>query len=139
MAESKYGKYIIKEPRGQIQDDNGKTIFDGIMVRRDQTGVDCNVLYSAVTEPHVLVDKPHMHDFPHFLGFIGSNPLDIYDFDTEIELYLGGERHIIDATSMVFVPAGLPHCPLNFKRIGKPIRMLEIMLTSHYERKEPDK
>ena len=138
MAKSEYGKYIFREPRGQIEQD-GKIVFDGLRVSSDQVGVACNVLYSAITREHIMVDKPHMHDFPHFLGFLGSNPLDLYDFDAEVEFYLGGEKHIIDATSIVFVPAGVSHCPLNFKRLGKPIMFMEVMLTSEYKRKEPDK
>jgi hypothetical protein len=139
MAESKYGKYVIREPRGQIHDDDGKTIFDGILASPEKLGLDCQILYSTVMEPRLSVDKPHKHDFPHVMGFFGSNPLDLYDFDAEIEFYLGGEKQIINTASIVSVPAGLPHCPLNFKRIGKPVMWMEVMLTSHYERKEPDK
>ncbi|MFH1647091.1 MAG: hypothetical protein ABID71_05365 [Chloroflexota bacterium] len=138
MARSKYGKYIIREPRGTVEE-NGKVKWRGVRVDHDQLGADCHLLYAAVTEPYVMVDKPHVHDFTHFLCFFGSNPLDYYDFDAEVEFYLGGERHIIDATSVVSVPAGLTHCPLIFKRIGKPIMVMEIMLTGHYVRKEPGK
>ena len=67
--------------------------------------------------------------------FFGSNPLDLYDFDAEIEFYLGGEKQIINVPSIVTVPAGLIHCPLIFKRIGKPVMWVEVMLTSHYDRK----
>ena len=138
MAESEYAKYVIREPRGSFGE-GGKTIFDGLMAGPDKLGIDCNILYSAVTKPHLLVDKPHVHDFPHVMGFFASNPLDYLDFDAEVEFYLGGEKQVIDTTSLVTVPAGLPHCPLNFKRIGKPIIFLEVMFTSKYERKEPGK
>ena len=137
MAESKYGKHIIREPREQIYE-GSKLKFDGIYVDSEKLGTDCNILYSVVAEPRVDEDKPHMHDFPIILCFLGSNPRDLYDFDAEVEFYLGGEKHIIDTTSIISIPAGLPHCPLIFKRIGKPIVWLEVMLTSKYERKEPE-
>ena len=39
MAESKYGRHIIREPRGQIEED-GKTIFDGILINHEISGID---------------------------------------------------------------------------------------------------
>jgi hypothetical protein len=131
-------KYVIQDLKGQIIRD-GKLIFDGFKVDHDKLGEPCSILYSAVTEPHLLVDKPHMHDFPHFLCLFGSNPMDLMDFDAEVEMYLDGEKNIITVPSITHVPTGLPHCPLNFKRIGSPIMFLEIMLTESYERKTPDK
>ena len=120
MVESQYGKHIIREPRGQIEQD-GKIIFDGILVHHDKLGVDSQLLYSAIKKPHVMVDKPHMHDFPHILSFLGSNPLDYYDFDAEIEFYLGGERHIVTKTSLIYIPAGLEHGPFNQLKMERPI------------------
>jgi len=131
-------KYIIQDLKGQIIE-GGKVIFDGFRADHNILGEPCSILYSAVTEPHVLVDKPHMHDFPHFLCLFGSNPKDLFDFDAEVEIYLDGEKNIITAPSIIHMPTGLPHCPLNFKRIGKPIMFLEIMLTASYERKFPNK
>jgi hypothetical protein len=130
-------KYVIQDLKGQIVQD-GKVIFDGFRVDHDKLGEPCSILYSAVKEPHLLVDKPHMHDFPHFLCLFGSNPKDLFDFDAEVEMYIDGEKNIITVPSIIHVPAGLPHCPLNFKRIGSPIMFLEIMLTAHYERKTPN-
>lgn len=127
-------KYIIQDLKGQIVED-GKVIFDGFRVDHIKLGEPCRILYSAVTEPHVLVDKPHVHDFAHFLCLFGSNPKDLSDFDAEVEMHLDGEKNIIEVPSIIHVPKGLPHCPLNFKRIGSPIMFLEIMLTEEYVRK----
>jgi len=137
VTESKYAHLVMKEPRGQIERD-GKVIFDGIFGKPEELGASCQMLYSIVTEPHVNEATPHYHEFPIILSFIGSNPDDIYDFDAEIEFYLGGEKQVITATSVVTVPPRLPHCPLIFKRIGKPVVFLEVQLTDKYERFEVD-
>jgi hypothetical protein len=137
MAESKYGKHIIREPRDQIYED-GALRFDGILVESEKLGTNCNIFFSAVKEPRVDEANPHVHDFPEVFGFFGSNPQNLYDFDAEIEFYLGGEKHIIDTMAIVSIPAGLSHCPLIFKRIGKPVLWLELMLTSKYGREESD-
>lgn len=134
MAESKYARYLLKRPKGELHDG---TPFPGFLATPEQLGVDCQVLYSTITEPSTSDDKPtpHKHDFPHVMGFFGSNPLDINEFDAEIEFYLDGEKQLIDAPALITVPTGLVHCPLVFRRIGKPVVWVEIMLTSHYERK----
>ena len=135
MAESKYAKYVLKEPKGKIERD-GEVIFEGIIAKPEQLGTKCQQLYSIVTRAHVNEATPHIHDFPIILSFIGTNPENIYDFDAEIEFYLGGEKQVITSTSVVPVPAGLSHCPLIFKRVGKPIAFLEIQLTDKYARRE---
>ncbi len=128
MAHSKYGKYIIKEP-----------VAPGFQVERLQTlNIDspCTMFCQATKEPAIMIKDTHKHDFHQLLYFMGGNPLDIRDFGAEIELSLGeeGEKPIIDTTTIVNIPAGLPHCPLNFKKIDKPIVFLEIMLASKYEK-----
>ena len=130
-----YSKYVLKEPRGQIERD-GKIIFDGILCYPKDLGTACQFHYSVVHEAHVNEATPHIHDFPIVMSFIGSNPSNIYDFDAEIEFTIGGQKQVITATSVITVPPGTPHCPLVFKRIGKPVVFVEIMLTNEYKRRE---
>lgn len=135
MAELKYAKHVLKEPKGRIESE-GKVIFEGIFAKPEQLGAKCQLLYSIVTKAHVNEATSHIHDFPIIMSFIGANSKDIYDFDAEIEFFLGGEKQVITTTSIVSVPAGLSHCPLIFKRVGKPLVFLEIMLTDKYSRRE---
>ena len=65
--------------------------------------------------------KAHTHDYDEIFGFIGTNHDDPYDLGAEVELWLGDERHIITKTSLVFVPAGLKHSPLVFRRVDRPV------------------
>ncbi|MFC1839416.1 hypothetical protein ACFL1N_07545 [Thermodesulfobacteriota bacterium] len=133
MAESEYSKYILKTPKGELHTGD---VFEGFLASPDKLGVDCQILYSVITEADLEGDEiePHVHDFSHVMCFFGSNPFDKYDFDAEIEFYMEGEKQIIDTPAMVTVPAGITHCPLIFKRIGKPVTWVEVMLTSHYGR-----
>jgi len=138
MAELKYARHVLKEPKGRIESE-GKLVFEGIFVKPEQLGTKCQLLYSIVNRAHVNEATPHIHDFPIVMSFIGANPKDIYDFDAEIEFYIGGEKQVITATSVVSVPAGLAHCPLIFKRVDKPLVFLEVMLTDNYSRREAGK
>lgn len=136
MTESNYAKCVLTEPRGQIERD-GKVIFDGILCYPKDLGTACQFHYSIVNEAHINEATPHIHDFPIVMSFIGSNPADIYDFDAEIEFTIGGEKQVITKASVISVPPGTAHCPLVFKRIGKPVVFVEIMLTTKYERRLP--
>jgi hypothetical protein len=39
--------------------------------------------FSFFSEPFVMIDKTHVHDYDDYLCFFGSNPNDIADFDAE--------------------------------------------------------
>lgn len=135
MTESQFAKQVLKEPNGKIERD-GNIIFDGIIVKPEEMGEKCQLLYSIVTKAHVNEEVPHYHEFPIILTFAGITPGNIYDFDAEIEFYLGGEKQVITTASVVPVPAKMVHCPLIFKRVGKPLAFFEVHLTDKYVRYE---
>jgi mannose-6-phosphate isomerase-like protein (cupin superfamily) len=65
--------------------------------------------------------KPHTHPFSEMIAFFGTNPDDIHDLCGEVELWIDGEQNIINKSFVAFVPAGVVHCPLNIRRIDRPI------------------
>ena len=65
--------------------------------------------------------EPHAHDYDEVIAFIGTDLNDPYDLGAEVELWLGDEKHIITKSSLVFIPAGLKHCPLTFLRVDRPV------------------
>jgi hypothetical protein len=77
----------------------------------------------CVTQPMLMDPIPHYHDYDEYLAWMGGNAEDVFDFDAEIEISLGeeGEKHIIDKATVIYLPAGLVHCPIEYKRIGKPV------------------
>jgi len=82
----------------------------------------------------VMDPVPHTHDCDEFLAFMGSNAENVFDFDAEIEVWVGeeGEKHIIDKATVFYIPKGLVHCPIIYKRIGKPVLFHVIALTPAY-------
>jgi len=68
-----------------------------------------------------LEDRPHLHDTDEIIGFFGSDPDDPWDLGGEVEIYLEDDKHVIDRTAMIFVPAGMVHCPLVLNRVDRPI------------------
>ena len=65
--------------------------------------------------------EAHSHDFDELIGFFGTDPADSYNLGGEVELWLDDEKHEIDRSCIVYVPAGLKHCPLRFHRVDRPI------------------
>jgi hypothetical protein len=130
MAETKYGKYIIREPI-----EEGRFAPSVSFVGEEDAGIRFKVHY--ITKPFLMVDAAHSHDDIQLLCFYGGNPENVRDFGAEIELSLGeeGEKHIINTSAIAYIPSGLIHCPLNFKRVDKPITMMGIYLGSKYARK----
>ena len=101
-------------------------------------GMVCQLAMAPISQPVLMEAGPMKHDFDQILCFVGGDTRNIFEFDAEVELCLGDEleKHIINSPSVVYVPKGLTHCPINFKKIGKPIIFLDITLSSEYTRKE---
>jgi hypothetical protein len=68
-----------------------------------------------------LEDRPHVHDTDEIIGFFGSDAADSHDLGGEVEIWLEDEKHVIDRSAMIFVPAGMVHCPLVINRVDRPI------------------
>jgi mannose-6-phosphate isomerase-like protein (cupin superfamily) len=67
-------------------------------------------------------EQEHVHDFDEFIGFIGTKgPENPRDLGGEMEVWLGGEKYLITKSCLIYVPAGLRHCPIKYKRIDTPI------------------
>ena len=59
------------------------------------------------------------------------------EFGAEVEFTIGegadAEVHVITATTWVCIPPNLLHCPLNFKRVDKPIMFGHIMVAPTFD------
>jgi hypothetical protein len=127
---SKYGKYIISDIIRRIPEYGGTSLLS----HEGELKADVSLGYHPVTKP-ILFGDTHSHSNAELLCFIGGNPLDITDLGAEIDMSLGAEheKHLITKTSCVSIPPNLPHCPLNIRKVTKPIIFLEISLTRSYK------
>ena len=75
----------------------------------------------------------HMHDADEIIGFFGSNHEDPYNLHGEIEFWLEDEQYFITRSSLIFVPAGMKHCPLLLKRVDKPIFHFSTVTKGQYK------
>ncbi|MBN2339178.1 MAG: hypothetical protein JXP48_11630 [Acidobacteria bacterium] len=143
MTESKYGQYIVTEdlmppePEAWVKsmEDQAKegkildrTMLLGIMdsiVPGCSLFAGCEILWGLPGGKPVAIEIPHSHDFDEVIGFAGTNRNYPRDLCGEIEFHIGGETHTLTKTCLLFVPKGVEHCPVVFKRIDTPIFMFE--------------
>jgi len=139
MPESKYGKYIVstlkppatEAPWSPPLSEAGKGRGGRVLY------LDNDVVPGAIyTECVWIMPRPagtgpaegrrvgtesHAHDYDEVIAFFGTDLDDPYDLGAEVELWLEDEKHIITKSSLVFIPAGLKHCPLTFLRVDRPV------------------
>jgi len=86
-------------------------------------GSEFNMGFQIFVKPFFLDRIPHRHPVEEYLIFLGGTFPNVFDFDADITLAIGEEFEEYEITSptIVRIPAGVQHCPLNFKRIGKPV------------------
>ncbi len=95
----------------------------------------CEILWGLPGGKPVAIEIPHSHDFDEVIGFAGTNRNYPRDLGGEIEFLMGGEKHTITKTCLIFVPNGVNHCPVLLKRIDTPIFMFEAANNSDYIKK----
>jgi hypothetical protein len=96
----------------------------------------------AITEPFVMVDEVHKHDFEQFIIFAGGDLTNMVDLGGLVEFGLSHdgkdvEIQTITKATMIHIPAGLYHGPLNFKKINdpkKPILFHDLFFSPEYKR-----
>lgn len=137
MAESKYKEYFIsasrKPPTKEMAERmkglkrEGTGIFVNIKSIFNNASVSAGAAYYS--KPFTMVPEKHSHKYDDYLFFFGTNTSDWNDFDAEWELYMGeeGEKHIINQPTIVYIPAGVVHCPLSLVKVNKPVLMMHLM------------
>ena len=83
--------------------------------------------FAHITEPDILGSPTHIHPFDQWIYLIGAEVFS--DFDADIEFTFGEEVLKINYPCYIFVPKGTKHCPLDIKRVGKPLIFIDASIT----------
>jgi hypothetical protein len=131
---TKYGRYIFTEPRqhgtppppdARQPKPDAKTThvvsLDG-QASRGAFYIDFVWIWSGSM---TMSPEPHHHDFDEMIGIIGldpdnpkGNPRGI---DGDVSIEMDGDKYTISKSALIYIPAGLKHCPLAFNNIRKPV------------------
>jgi len=63
----------------------------------------------------------HTHAFDEVLAYFGTDPKDPHDLGGEIEFWLEDQQFNLTKSFLVYIPAGMKHCPLKHITINRPI------------------
>jgi hypothetical protein len=128
MPKTKYGKYIITDLKPKVEapwtpvfkpEELIPLLFLNSSVIKGAFYVETNWTLPPFSK--VVHGEAHQHDYDEVLAFFGSNPDDPNNLNAEAEIPLGDELHTVTKSCLIFIPKGLKHGPINFKRIDRPI------------------
>lgn len=147
MAEYKHAKYIVTEPKTDMNLPQYRVGALEAQKRTDRPStrvmwLDDQVIRGAFyTEcvwllPGRVTGKPvveaHVHSFDEIVAFFGTNYEDLHDLGGEIELWLEDEKILMTRNFLAFIPAGMKHCPLVFRKVDRPIFHLTVGTGKEY-------
>lgn len=134
MAQSKYARNLVRKPVYEVT--AGKvtgrqyptmTIMSSDLVPGSNTYLEVGWIYQMPEpNPHIF---EHSHaKYDEIVLHIGGDPHNPEDLGGEIEFVVGGESLVFDKTSAIFVPAGVKHGPVIWKKVRGPHIQMAIVL-----------
>jgi len=107
------------------------------MEGKDLEGFNANFSFGFIKEPSVLhpVAGALIHPYDECLVFEGTDNTNILYLGAEVSVELGEEReeHVFYEPSVVLIPKGMPHGPVNVRRVDRPIVHYHIGLAADYK------
>jgi hypothetical protein len=140
MAALKTAKYLREAPTRPTNHPEVTSPIPTLTSDENFGDLGFHIYWEAVTAPFTMNPAPpHKHEFPQYLNFIGGDITNMLDLGGEIELTLSEdgknlEKHTITKATSVYIPAGLYHCPLVFKKVTKPILFMDVICAGLYKK-----
>ena len=132
---SHYVSHFARPDRFQTLPD--KTVFKAGILYLDDTVLPHAPYFSMswYCAPCDSKADTHTHDFDEYLGFAGSDPEHPEALNGLIRIMIDDEWVTLEKSTIVFIPAGIKHCPYRIERVDKPILHWTGGNTSVYEQK----
>jgi hypothetical protein len=148
MADRKYERHIITECKpglelpafrgrpGVPNERSNLMMWLGDGVIKGSPYVEAVWLWPRAADPKGGFPQ-HAHEHNEIIGFFGNDTKNVNDLGGEIEFWLEDERYSLTKSCLIFVPAGMKHCPIVFKRIDRPIFHFLMEMGGTYSEKKP--
>jgi hypothetical protein len=130
-----YQKNLVVKPRYEISNWKGvrgrqeptMTLMSNELVPESNIYLEVGWIYE------MPAPNPHIHEHKHenyneIVLHIGGDPRNPEDLGAEIEFSVDGEPLTFDKTSALFIPAGVNHGPVIWKKVTKPHLQMAIVL-----------
>ena len=133
MAKADYERNLVEKPHYEVganQDIKGRqnptmTFMSNDLVPGSDTYIEIGWVYDMPEpNPHI---HDHAHDFDEIVLHVGTDPDNPEYLGAEIEFVVGGQKLTINKTSALFIPKGVDHGPLIWKKVDKPHIQMVVM------------
>jgi hypothetical protein len=126
---SKYEKYILAPEIKKYQD---LEVFE--IKAKDARGYDFAVQLSPIAAIPLMTEIPAAVDADRVKAYIGGDPENVKDIDTEIEVSMGEELEVyrIDSASVTYIPKGIPYRQRVLKSPSRHSFVLSLTLPPKY-------
>ena len=130
---TKYGKYVItelkpKEGQGFWEPEYRGDELKSMLYLSEEVVKGAFYVEAAWFFPGMVIQndsqdtvKPHAHDYDEVQAVFGTNLEDPYDLCGEMEFYIDGEKQVITKSCLIFLPKGLEHGPIYWRRMDRPV------------------
>ena len=76
------------------------------------------------------VYKPHWHDSPELMAWLGTDPENPRALGGEVEFWMEDEKFFISKTCAVYLPKGVQHNPMFPRKVDRPFLWVTCLPTS---------
>jgi len=134
MAESGYSRYLVRKPVREVsaggvkgRHDPTMTLMSNNLVPGSNTYLEFGWIWD-MPEPNPHIFKHSHAKYDEVVLHIGGDPKNPEELGAEIEFSVGGQPLVFDKTSAIFVPAGVTHGPVVWKKVTHPHIQIAIVL-----------
>jgi hypothetical protein len=133
MPKKDVKKYFVNKPAYEVipvEEVKGRqgamTLLSNNLIPNTNMYIETGWVF-AMPDPNPHIHE-HVHDYDEIVIHLGTDPNDQEDLGGEIELMVDGQPLIINKTSTVYIPKGVRHGPLIWKKFSRPHLELTIMV-----------
>ncbi|MBR4231988.1 MAG: hypothetical protein IKR95_02125 [Oscillospiraceae bacterium] len=130
--------YVVYDPMPNSHevDAEGKTTRRNVVLLNDSVIKGApHFMLTWYMQPPLKSTGMHVHDCDEFIGFVGSDPEDPDNLNATITLYYDGEWIRLTRSAVIYIPAGVKHCPYFMENITKPVIHFSCTVDGKYQQK----
>jgi hypothetical protein len=89
-----------------------------------------SIMWMGESATKIMGHGPHKHPVSELLAAIGADPRNPSDLGAEFEMCMGTEmeKHIVNQSTLIFVPSNTVHCPFTITKVTRPF----LFIQAHY-------
>jgi hypothetical protein len=127
-------KYLVRKPIREVDAGSkttgrqipSQTYMSNALVPGCNTYIEFSWIYDMPNpNPHIM---EHTHNYDEIVIHIGNDAKNPQDLGGEIVYCFNGQPLVFDTTTALFVPKGVKHGPLTWKKVTRPHLEMAIIL-----------